>query len=214
MPGQFPECVESLLIDAGYDTVLSLRNIDETKIKSMEDFLNTHRNFINKLKCCYSDCYKQQEVFAFLPGHKSVIMEIPDHLKVMEAAKLDRKRQGKRAKNTSEKTISKKIDGVSDMVLKKQLISVLMTSLMKCAETKEPGLRLPANTISESNIHDFKRDEDEKGFYCNCTFSCPFCSKKYSLRYRNYWMSSNATKHLKMHAQEEAQKPSQKLTSK
>lgn len=174
---KFPKCVKSLLIDAGYDTLLSLKSIDESKIESIEVFFNANKHFINKLKCCYSDRYKDMQVFEFLPGHKSIIMALPGQVIDMEASKPTKKTHS--LKNST------------DEELKTKLISNLINS------TGKSGFQLPEDCISVNNIDGFKRIEESNG--ARCIFSCPFCVSKFSLIYRKFWMTSNATGHLKKH---------------
>lgn len=75
-----PKCLKILLSAAGYDTSLSLSQIDEEKIVDIENFLNTNKRYVGKLKCCYSKHYKDLEIFKFLPGHKAILKTIPSQI--------------------------------------------------------------------------------------------------------------------------------------
>lgn len=179
-------CIKSLLTGAGYNTLLSLIGIDEAMIKKTEDFLNANNHFIHQLNCCYNEHYKQLERFEFLPGHKSIILEIPNQIRAYQNRKSGRKEHGK---EPSTEHVTKQ--------LMEQLQAKLIKNLLNY--TKEQGKKtnidIPDCLITEANINDLKRELD----VIKCKFSCPFCSKTFSVTYKKFWMSSNATKHLKEH---------------
>lgn len=43
--------------------------------------MNEDKKTIQELTCCHSDHYKAQDQFQFLPGHRAVILKIPDLIK-------------------------------------------------------------------------------------------------------------------------------------
>lgn len=163
--------MKNLLIAAGYDINSSLENLNASKIQEMEEFLDGNE-LIGKLECCYSTEYKAMIKFRFLPGHKAIILAIPNMLR------------------------SKKSSVLTDQELKSDLIKKLMSSMGMYA--RKVGISMPNDMLSESNICDFHRP-NEKDFVCQCRFSCPFCHKSFQLEYKTFWRSSNAWKHLKCH---------------
>lgn len=178
---KYPGCVVKLLTAAGFDTILSLSGIDEEKIKEIEVFLTSNKQFVNELKCCQSEWYKELEHFQFLPGHKAIILALPEKIKEM----------------TTEKSKSKlclnQNNSAQDEELKQHLIKNLI------AFSGKAGFQLPQQAISEANIHEFERGSDDNVFVAKCRFSCPFCSKNYSVIYKKNWQSSNVTAHLRKH---------------
>lgn len=80
-----------LINAAGYDTLYALSEINEEKIKEIEFFLTSNIHLVKKLTCCRSDHYKQLETFEFLPGHRAIIMALPDQIKKMKNEKTKKK---------------------------------------------------------------------------------------------------------------------------
>lgn len=74
---KYPECVKQLLIECGYDKVLSLQELDAEKLQKIEKHINENRNFIEKLNGCNAETYKSQQEFHFIPGHEAIILGIP-----------------------------------------------------------------------------------------------------------------------------------------
>lgn len=178
---KYPGCVVKLLTAAGFDTILSLSGIDEEKIKEIEVFLTSNKQFVNELKCCQSEWYKELEHFQFLPGHKAIILALPEKIKEM----------------TTEKSKSKLCLNQNNSAQDEELKTHLIKNLI--AFSGKAGFQLPQQAISEANIHEFERGSDDNVFVAKCRFSCPFCSKNYSVIYKKNWQSSNVTAHLRKH---------------
>lgn len=149
--------------------------------------------------------------FEFLPGHKSLILSIPniifkikeENKEFMVSSYADYDQATAHNADTDvdaptqeqhRRWPSKKKNRTANEI-KFQLIRNLVAFLAKI------GSHYPDDTISEANIHDFGRDTDDEGkIIFRCYFSCPFCSKTIPITYKKFWMSSNATGHLKLHA--------------
>lgn len=85
---KYPECVKFLLECAAYNTLGSLKRIDEAKIGEIEAYLSENQSsWINDLSCCYNEEYKNQEKFHFLPGHKPILRGFADQIKQMNDLK-------------------------------------------------------------------------------------------------------------------------------
>lgn len=123
--------------------------------------------------------------FKFLPGHKTLILNISDIIKAMDDC--DNKI---RKVCSKEKALKKSLD---DVQLKKQLI----TNLLKYSG--KIGFQLPSETITESNISNFERGAEGSNYVCKCRFICPFCPKVFPLAFKTFWQSSNVSAHLKSH---------------
>lgn len=182
---KLPKCLKHLLISSGYDKLSSLGQIDEKSIKEIEQFHTTTKCYVNQLNCCYSEYYKQLESFAFLPGHKVTLLGIPTRIAQIKP-EIKQKKPKKQASAASKKTVSNE-----------DLISNLINNLMQYSG--KAGFQFPDGTITDLNIQDFIRGTNEDNFVCKCKFSCPFCTKIVPLQYKQFWMTSNVTQHIKMH---------------
>lgn len=175
----FPTCLRSLLNDTGYNTIASLSCIDDAKILEIEQFLTENKDIVNKLECCFSTEYKSLDNFHFMPGHKSMISSIRDDIKEMKELNAAKKRDKKH-------------------LLPDNLIFENLLTNLKAVAGKA-GYKKAETIVSEANLHDFKRVSDESDIAYRCWFRCPVCPKTFGLIYKKFWMSSNATTHLKKH---------------
>lgn len=182
----FPKCVKNILILTGFEKVASLQNITESIIKDIEQHINLNRELLNDIDidCCFSDAYKNNRPFVFMPGHKAIILAIPA---MMESA------YEPKSKPEKEK---------SEEFVENQLIKRLQKTLIKAAQDNNRG-NVEASMISSENLYDWTHDNDtsETPTY-KCRFLCPYCDKSIRVIYKQYWRSSNVTNHIKNHLAE------------
>lgn len=181
---KFPDCLKLLLSKAGYDRLNSLNKIDAARISEIEAHLDYNRDWINELKCCNSEYYKQLSSFRFLPGHKATILDIPDQIQQMCGAVggLKSLTVGHSSKNQRSN---------------EEIIQGLVSNMLKY--TEKINFPLTDDIISLNNVNDFERGSEFDDFAYKCRFACPFCDRVFPLKYKTFWMSSNLTKHLKNH---------------
>lgn len=187
---KFPPCIKAILEDTGYTTKLSLSKLQAETIKSIEDFVTSNKRVLKQLTCCHSNVYKKLDHFRFLPGHKSIILSLPNQIEELQMCK--GLKTNKRA-NKKTKKGTKQRSRYSDDELKQKLVNLLV------AASRRGQFQLPEGTISDANIIEFKRYPKTDENVCECKFSCPFCPKNVKVVFKTFWMSSNATKHLKCH---------------
>lgn len=176
---KYPPCIKEILIFSAYTTEISLLELDEFKLESLESHIDENRQVLTNLNCCHSDVYKNQSKFQFLPGHRAAILGIRNQVIAMKESRS----RGSKSKQTK-----------SDDELKEMLVKSLDMYVTKKG--------LPEQTISENNIVGFEEKLVNGNKIYKCGFSCLFCSKVIPTLYKTYWMTSNATKHLKSHLDE------------
>lgn len=74
------KCIQSMLIECGFQDVLILRAINNEYIERMETYLNENRDFLNSLPDCHKITYQSQIRFNFLPVHRLSIENLPQNL--------------------------------------------------------------------------------------------------------------------------------------
>lgn len=151
---KLPECLKKILFLSGFNTFTSLEGMGANEIIEIEAFVNGNQDILNEIKCCGQEYAHNSNHFQFLPGHKVIIMNIPEQVKRIKSSKSN-------SKPTPQQ--------IPDQDLKNQVINNLIKYMAK------HGFELPEGILSERNILDFERTVN--GFDAKCRFSCPFCAK-------------------------------------
>lgn len=86
---------------------------------------------------------------------------------------------------------------LKDDDLKNELITGLLKTLTTFAKTR--NIEINTDTLSDADVVEFERGSDDADFICKAKLNCPFCSKSFSLHYKNFWSTSHASAHLKQH---------------
>lgn len=85
---ELPKCIKVFLSTCGYDSMLSLKHLTNERIDEMEQFIERKRPEIMAKLPDDDDAvivYKKQNLFEFLPGHRSIISNIPNIIKDMQS---------------------------------------------------------------------------------------------------------------------------------
>lgn len=71
------QCIRHILFENGYDSLHSLRLLDETSLVSVENCVNEDRQRILQTipQCVHSKTYLEQNSFKFLIGHKIALLK-------------------------------------------------------------------------------------------------------------------------------------------
>lgn len=162
--------------------MISLRAIDENAVMQLEEHVTKNPGCLSELSCCFSDFYKNQDAFSFMPGHKAAILGIPRRIEEIESQK--------------SRTRKRKLRTLDD--LQAMLIAQLNAYPAKI------GFVLPEPIVTERNLVNVNCEKQaDDSLVVDCGFSCPFCAKVSNVKFKKYWWTSNATRHLKMHVVEQ-----------
>lgn len=125
-----PVFLKLLLWKTGYDSLLSIKGISNEEIQQLEQYVQRKRDqtisevFIELNEIIGDDNsiseYKEQEVFEFLPGHRTILMSLQKNIDRMQSQAL--------------KHTTQLIDGThSNSELEVRKYSVILTELLKSA---------------------------------------------------------------------------------
>lgn len=90
MGDSFPECLIRILEASGYDNSRSIELIDAENIKYLEVFLHENRFLLQD-----SIYARKSNEFRFLPGHRAILSNLPEQVKVFNAIKLSQPTESK-----------------------------------------------------------------------------------------------------------------------
>lgn len=88
---KYPEYIKEMLFGCGYDTIISLRRINENTVATIEEYVASNAYLLISIKK-NSEQYRKQTTFQILPGHKEIIMNIPSQISEMEQSKCRQKK--------------------------------------------------------------------------------------------------------------------------
>lgn len=180
---KIPEYIVNFLIDAGYDEEIALRGICAETITTIEN----HLNLEEKKFLLIGTVYERAEKVSLLPGHKSIILNIPSYIESFISNKRNKsnvriQKEQFESPAESEKS-SEQLDELKEKCLKK---------LQNYAKCKSVDLNI--TEICFSNFECIAEDEYKY------RFDCPACSKSHLCQFKKYWRVSNIQAHLKTHA--------------
>lgn len=198
----FPKCLRFLMEKAGYNSSPRLKNMDENRVSSIETFFDASKQILNKLCGRDSLTYKRMQTFKFLPGHREIILSIPEILPEVEAST---QRAIPKSKSKAVDKCSKEKKVVTEIGLKEKLLKGLKNVAKKMKFDNFMNILTDANIVEFQKIVGHCKCGKECNTIFKCTFVCPVCPKRYKLQYKEFWMSSNVTKHIKQHIKDQVQ---------
>lgn len=97
---RYPKFLLKILLNCGFDSKVSLQNINSEVVKQIEDYVNKNRYLLK------NTVYEENEPFEFLIGHKVLITSIPENIKNFDAQKEKKKKENK-TKNIDQDKLEK-----------------------------------------------------------------------------------------------------------
>lgn len=66
---------------SGFESEISLRSLNSEKIKEIEEFVSSYKEELDEIKLAFvGTIYMKVNQFKFTPGHRSILLQIPDAL--------------------------------------------------------------------------------------------------------------------------------------
>lgn len=93
MECKVPMSLKYILWKSGYDTIISVKQMNEKRIEELESFIQKKRSEIlldttlNENYDMSGDMcvYQKQTTFQFLPGHKKILFDLPEQIQKMQS---------------------------------------------------------------------------------------------------------------------------------
>lgn len=129
---RYPKFLINILLNCGFDSKVSLLNINAEVVKQIEDYVNKNRYLLK------NTVYEENEPFEFLIGHKVLITSIPENIKNFDAQK-EKKKKEKKTINIDQDKLE--ID--------------LLTKLNNYAKSTKSNFTVSKESVVEFNKTDF-----------------------------------------------------------
>lgn len=212
----FPGCLAFIFAQAGYTTLISLKRITQESILEVERFVDENKATLSmpngtcRAKCgCKS--YSTVTEFKFLPGHRIMINILIEMLGRRSEA-IEQQLKGAKGPNQSNQC-KKYWRKHSKEKLSQMLIQSIHTV---CKKENYPKM---INLIKDVNVTEYLETLEPSSqcgkdhFSCKLTFGCPVCPHRSRLTFKEYWMTSNASKHLRIHIEAQKKADAEKLAA-
>lgn len=167
-----PNTLQKILVESSFDCEASILGINTEIIKEVESFVNQNKHILENTE--YEAVLKNNSIFKFKPGHKSVLNLLPQRLRDYK----------------SNKKSDKKKDGLTQQQEEEQLKDELIEKLSNFSGKNSLGISFEKSSISNYRIEKNKP---------KCKILCPLCNIQYTCYYTTFWNRSNFEKHLKKH---------------
>lgn len=180
-----PKCLIELLQISGFDSTLSFVNMNQEKLKQIEDYIEKKRLDKYDLPAPYDT----EEKFELLPGHKAFIIEFAERIVNTN----DKRNNNKNFTEMTEEELSKKAEE-----LDKALITQLISNFVK----KTIPMDLENFDIELISKSEYTRTPNGQ-FRGKADIKCPLCQKNIGVNLNKYWYPGNYIKHAEAHFNKE-----------
>lgn len=171
-----PACMKRILTVSGYNSALSFKSIDESKVQELELYIEAnHRKTADEFPE-----YAEIKPFQFLPGHRSLILGIKDEILNIQTEKKQK--------------FTKKSRRDEDEPRDEQSLELSLRNQMS-AYANGIGLNLDWT----QSINNIVLTSTGRSTMAQCSVSCPVCNKDYMLRYDRNWKVTNMYRHIRSH---------------
>lgn len=79
--GELPLCIKKFLSFCAFNSFNTLKELNAQKISEIEQCVSEYgQALLGELDCCHSKTYKNQTTFRLLPGHRALLLDLPNHM--------------------------------------------------------------------------------------------------------------------------------------
>lgn len=193
----------NILTSAGYDSALSIADLNESDIIVIQDHVsNKARHLVKEHKS-----YANNEKFEFLPGHRKLVLGLRKRVNDFNT-----NNKGKKAKEQTPISIQGETEVVQtteeiELLTTEEIVNLkkdLIVKLNKVAQsigspefTEEHSIGTLDGYISKNS-----RAIASKTLSYKCSVKCAVCNKSVPCTFNKRWETSNILQHLKSHKSE------------
>lgn len=203
MGNAIPELLVKILVTAGYDNAISISEFNENDLEIVQNY--TCGNLKELVK--QYEVYNSEGQFEFLPGHRKLLLALPNKVQSYLKEKLKSKNE-----NENEEHLLSAEEQLKDddkIVSKRKLIIKLNHFLQKI----EHQVENTENLIGEIETYNGQSRTSNKKPPLKCLVNCMFCEKPVSCTQNGHWQIGNLEKHIQIHIEEKKNAVTQKTQS-
>lgn len=181
---KFPQEIKLILNICGFDSELSLKEINEKTIESIEQTVteNLNSNNLELVSGLKGSVYEGKPLpFNFLLGHRVLILSIPEKVQLLQKSKSNKRFPIGNASETENVEKNRSVDAY-----KKALLLKLKNYAKKFSLNFE---------VKENHIKNFSQVNN----VIRCNVKCCFCDTRIPCTFITYWNIGNLTKHIRNH---------------
>lgn len=198
---KIPDFIVNILTSAGYDSAISIADLNESDILIIQDYVTNKAQHLVKEHVSY----KQNDRFEFLPGHKKLVLGLRNRVK-------DFSKQNISINNRKTSNIGESETPIQGTEVIELFSEQEVNNLKKCLISKLSNItkstKLPAFTENhlvgsiDAYISKNLRTISSKTPSYKCFVKCVICDKKVPCTFNKRWETSNISTHLKSHKSE------------
>lgn len=197
---KFPGILKYVLEECGFESLSSLKNINSDSIGIIENHINQN-GYILENEVFNNSPYMKQQNFKFLPGHKLLLLELPQRISEYQSKSNKNKLQNQTSISNVSAENNENNQNVINVNAKED---ELKAALIQRISTSTTGIYFKINhentSIKTFNVNTFNNQVS-----CKSSVACPVCNKACSVTFKKYWYISNFEKHLKQHIKEQVE---------
>lgn len=190
---KLPKIIVDILNETGFENEISLKKIEIAHLNEIEQYVQ--ENLRNVL---IGTIYEKQNVFKFLPGHRILILDLPNQVENFIKSKRGNRKQF-RAIEPQASSLSNSSSRNENNCDETDKLKQNLTKKLQNYVKKIDFLSISEN-ITADKITKFCKSRDENIY--RCLMKCPCCEKSIPCTYNSHWIVSNIEKHIKDHKTE------------
>lgn len=198
MGDTIPDVIINICRRAGYDNALAILDFDVSDIKTIEEHTEQYsRDILNE-----SDIYSDVRPFVFKPGHKKLLLTLPNKIHGFKNCKSRKNLFNSTKLEASKPFVEKVVEEVELLTeseisdLREKLIDKINYSVRVCGLQAVFSTAEVVTDIEPYISHSLKNQK--KPSY-KCHVKCALCEKLIPCTHNSHWQISNLDRHLKNH---------------